>query len=83
MSNYPKVLLTEEGMRDGLQIERPDIPVADKIRLLDAIIGNGLERNRRRFLRKSQMGAANGLHRRAGERIPSQARSYVYGHRAQ
>ena len=27
MSHYPRVLLTEEGMRDGLQIERPDIPV--------------------------------------------------------
>ena len=27
MSNYAKVILTEEGMRDGLQIERPDIPV--------------------------------------------------------
>ena len=37
MSHYPRVLLTEEGMRDGLQIERPDIPVADKIRLLDAL----------------------------------------------
>ena len=32
MSNYAKVILTEEGMRDGLQIERPDIPVAEKIR---------------------------------------------------
>ncbi len=27
MSNYPKVILTEEGMRDGLQIERAGIPV--------------------------------------------------------
>ncbi len=37
MSNYPEVILTEEGMRDGLQIERAGIPVADKIRLLDAL----------------------------------------------
>ena len=43
MSNYAKVILTEEGMRDGLQIERPDIPVADKIRLLDALSETGLK----------------------------------------
>ena len=43
MSHYPRVLLTEEGMRDGLQIERPDIPVADKIRLLDALSETGLK----------------------------------------
>jgi hydroxymethylglutaryl-CoA lyase len=42
MNNYPTVILTEEGMRDGLQIERPDIPVADKIRLLDALSETGL-----------------------------------------
>jgi hydroxymethylglutaryl-CoA lyase len=30
-------------MRDGLQIERPDIPVADKIRLLDALSETGLK----------------------------------------
>ena len=43
MSNYPKVLLTEEGMRDGLQIERADIVVGDKIRLLDALSETGLK----------------------------------------
>ena len=43
MSSYPKVVLTEEGMRDGLQIERPGIPVADKIRLLDALSETGLK----------------------------------------
>lgn len=43
MSNYPRVVLTEEGMRDGLQIERADIPVADKIRLLDALSETGLK----------------------------------------
>jgi hydroxymethylglutaryl-CoA lyase len=43
MSNYPKVLLTEEGMRDGLQIERADIAVGDKIRLLDALSETGLK----------------------------------------
>jgi hydroxymethylglutaryl-CoA lyase len=42
MSNYPKVLLTEEGMRDGLQIERADIAVGDKVRLLDALSETGL-----------------------------------------
>ena len=43
MNYYPRVLLTEEGMRDGLQIERPDIPVADKIRLLDDLSETGLK----------------------------------------
>jgi hydroxymethylglutaryl-CoA lyase len=43
MSNYPRVILTEEGMRDGLQIERADIPVGDKIRLLDALSETGLK----------------------------------------
>ena len=43
MSNYPKVVLTEEGMRDGLQIERADIPVAGKIRLLDMLSETGLK----------------------------------------
>ena len=43
MSNYPKVTLTEEGMRDGLQIERADIAVGDKIRLLDALSETGLK----------------------------------------
>lgn len=31
MAAYPRIVHTEEGMRDGLQIENPDIPVADKI----------------------------------------------------
>ncbi|MEO6163838.1 MAG: hypothetical protein ABIP88_06850, partial [Candidatus Binatia bacterium] len=43
MSNYPKIVLTEEGMRDGLQIERADIPVAGKIRLLDMLSETGLK----------------------------------------
>src|SRR5918992_2711898 len=43
MSGYPEVIVTEEGMRDGLQIERADIPVADKIRLLDALSETGLK----------------------------------------
>ncbi|MDE3078080.1 MAG: citramalate synthase, partial [Chloroflexota bacterium] len=40
---YPKIHHTEEGMRDGLQIESSDIPVADKIRLLDALSETGLK----------------------------------------
>ena len=43
MSNYPSVHLTEEGMRDGLQIERADIPVSAKIDLLDALSETGLK----------------------------------------
>ncbi|HEV8519505.1 MAG TPA: hypothetical protein VGQ54_13085 [Burkholderiales bacterium] len=43
MSGYPVILHTEEGMRDGLQIESPDIPLAAKIRLLDALSETGLK----------------------------------------
>ncbi len=32
-----RVTITDDSMREGLQIERPDIPVADKLRLLDAL----------------------------------------------
>jgi hydroxymethylglutaryl-CoA lyase len=41
---YPTVNLNEEGMREGMQIESADIPVADKIRLLDALSETGLQR---------------------------------------
>ena len=43
---YPRIVHTEEGMRDGLQIESADIPVAAKIRLLDALSGFGRTRAR-------------------------------------
>jgi hydroxymethylglutaryl-CoA lyase len=43
MSSFPKVLLTEEGMRDGMQIENANIPVADKIELLDMLSETGLK----------------------------------------
>ena len=43
MSGYPKIVHTEEGMRDGLQIESPDIPLEAKIRLLDALSETGLK----------------------------------------
>ena len=37
-SSMPKsVTITDDTMREGLQIESPDIPVAEKLRLLDAI----------------------------------------------
>ncbi|MFE4468583.1 citramalate synthase [Leifsonia sp. NPDC056824] len=42
-TSYPRVKLIEEGMREGMQIESADIPVADKIRLLDALSRTGLE----------------------------------------
>ena len=43
MSGYPAIHHTEEGMRDGLQIENPNISVADKIRLLEALSETGLK----------------------------------------
>ena len=43
MAGYPKILHTEECMRDGLQIENQNIPVEDKIRLIDALSETGLK----------------------------------------
>lgn len=40
----PTVVVQEEGLREGMQIESADIPVADKIRLLDALSATGLTR---------------------------------------
>ncbi|MBI4312755.1 MAG: citramalate synthase [Chloroflexi bacterium] len=41
---YPKVTYTEEGMREGMQIEDSNIAVDDKIKLLDALGETGLKR---------------------------------------
>jgi hydroxymethylglutaryl-CoA lyase len=43
-AGMPAVALVEEGMREGLQIEDPDITVADRIRLLEALSDTGLKR---------------------------------------
>jgi hydroxymethylglutaryl-CoA lyase len=43
MGQYPTILHTEEGMRDGLQIENETIPVAQKVRLLEALSETGLK----------------------------------------
>lgn len=40
---HPQVVIVEEGMREGMQIESADIAVADKIRLLDALSATGLK----------------------------------------
>jgi hydroxymethylglutaryl-CoA lyase len=40
--NLPRVVIVEEGMREGMQIEDAGIPPADKIRLLDALSDTGL-----------------------------------------
>ncbi|MBI4339052.1 MAG: hypothetical protein HY680_03770 [Chloroflexi bacterium] len=41
---YPTVTYTEEGMREGMQIEDSNIAVDDKIRLLDALGETGIKR---------------------------------------
>ena len=43
MYNCPKIIHTEESMREGMQIENADIPVADKIALLNALSQTGLK----------------------------------------
>ncbi len=39
---WPEVVIVEEGMREGMQIESADIPVEAKVRLLDALSATGL-----------------------------------------
>ncbi len=43
-ARYPAVVLREEGMRDGLQIERLGVSVDQKLRLLTALTEAGLRR---------------------------------------
>lgn len=40
---YPKIEHTEEGMREGMQIESANIPVEDKVQLLNALSETGLK----------------------------------------
>lgn len=40
---YPTIVYTEEGMREGMQIESKDIPVDQKVELLDALSETGLK----------------------------------------
>ena len=44
MRKWPKVIWTEQCMREGMQIESADIPIDEKVRLLDAISETGLKR---------------------------------------
>jgi hydroxymethylglutaryl-CoA lyase len=43
-NGYPTIVFTEEGMREGMQIESADIPVSAKVELLDALSETGLQR---------------------------------------
>ena len=40
---YPEIVYTEEGMREGMQIESAEIPVDQKVELLDALSETGLK----------------------------------------
>jgi hydroxymethylglutaryl-CoA lyase len=41
---YPEIVYTEEGMREGMQIEDATIPIDAKVALLDALSETGLKR---------------------------------------
>jgi hydroxymethylglutaryl-CoA lyase len=41
-SDYPRITVIEEGMREGMQIESSSISVADKIELIDELSATGL-----------------------------------------
>jgi hydroxymethylglutaryl-CoA lyase len=44
MSNWPRVVLTDETMREGMQIESASISLEQKLELLDALSDTGLKR---------------------------------------
>jgi len=44
MSNYPKILITDETLRDGLQIERAGVTVPEKLELLNRMVDAGIKR---------------------------------------
>src|SRR3989304_6028473 len=41
---YPTIVYTEEGMREGMQIEAAEIPIEAKVALLEALAETGLKR---------------------------------------
>jgi hydroxymethylglutaryl-CoA lyase len=41
---YPEIVYTEEGMREGMQIEDANIPIDAKVALLDALSETSLKR---------------------------------------
>jgi hydroxymethylglutaryl-CoA lyase len=43
-TGYPNIVYTEEGMREGMQIESAKIPIDAKVALLDALSETGLKR---------------------------------------
>jgi hydroxymethylglutaryl-CoA lyase len=43
MAGYPRIVYTEEVMREGMQIESAAIPVEDKVELLNALSETGLK----------------------------------------
>jgi hydroxymethylglutaryl-CoA lyase len=44
MRNYPRVVITEESLREGMQIESVSITIEQKLALLDALSETGLSR---------------------------------------
>ncbi len=41
---FPEIVYTEEGMREGMQIEDANIPIDAKVALLEALSETGLKR---------------------------------------
>jgi len=42
--SYPKVVITDETLRDGLQIEREGVALDEKLKLIDMLIAAGIKR---------------------------------------
>jgi len=42
--SYPKVVIADETLRDGLQIEREGVALDEKLKLIDMLIAAGIKR---------------------------------------
>ena len=73
MSDLPRrVLIQEEGPREGFQIEPKAIPVADKVRFIEALAETGLTKIDCVSFVNPEAGADDGR-RRGGRRRDHQA----------
>ena len=70
---YPEIVYTEEGMREGMQIESKDIPVDQKGGVAGCPVGDGPEADRHRLLRQPEIHPADGADREIVTKFHSEA----------
>ena len=77
MGKWPKIRWIEQCMREGMQIESADIPIDEKVRLLDAISETGPQEDRDRILRQPEVDPPDGQDGRTRSEVPPQGGGYL------